>query len=51
MEEAYLAFLAVGNRGQFSTGRMDHPRMHRNSLGDNLEKLSLWVNVKGTGNI
>lgn len=46
MHETYLAFPAVGDRGQFSTGGMDHSRMHRNSLGDNL-----WVNVKGTINI
>lgn len=36
--EAYLAFLAVGDRGLFSTLGMDHSGIHRNSLGDNLRK-------------
>lgn len=49
MEEAYLAFPAVGNGGQFSARGMDHSRVHRNALGDNLDdKTSLRIRMKGT---
>lgn len=34
----YLAFLAIGDWGLFPIQRMDHSRMHGDSLGDNLRK-------------
>lgn len=37
-DQAYLAFLAIRDGGLFPTQGMDHPRMHGDSLGDNLRK-------------